>query len=60
MEIILSLQKNSDEQEEILEEIKIARPELTDSQAIEVFESMETLCEIMTANHLEHKILPKK
>ena len=47
-------------QEEILEEIKIARPELTDSQAMEVFESMETLCEIMTANHLEHKILPKK
>ena len=44
----------------LLEEIKIARPELTDSQAIEVFESMETLCEIMTANHLEHKILPKK
>jgi hypothetical protein len=47
-------------QEEILEEIKITRPELMDSQAMEVFESGERLCEIITANHLEHKILPKK
>lgn len=37
--------------EDMLKEIKIARPELTDSQAMEVFESIEILCEIKCAYH---------